>query len=145
MILTAVILAGSALMITTKAQLRVNVNFNIGAQPAWGPAHYDYVEYYYLPDIDVYYHVPAHQFIYLRSGRWVTVNSLPYRYRGYDLYSGYKVVINQPRPYLHHTYYHRKYAKYRGYHHRQAVNRGNHKYVKHKSGKNNKRYKGRGH
>lgn len=47
------------------AQIRINANINIGNQPLWGPVGYDYVDYYYMPDIDVYYHVPQRQFIYL--------------------------------------------------------------------------------
>ena len=37
------------------AQVKVGVNINIGSQPEWGPRGYDYVEYYYLPDIEMYY------------------------------------------------------------------------------------------
>ena len=85
----------------SNAQVRVGVNINIGSQPEWGPVGYDYVDYYYLPDIDAYYYVPERQFIYLSNGRWVFATSLPVAYRHYDLYSGYKVVINEPRPYLH--------------------------------------------
>jgi len=82
------------------AKSQVNIHVNIGSQPVWGPAGYDYVEYYYLPDIEVYYYVPRRQFVYLSNGKWVFVTSLPSRYRSYNLYNGYKVVINEPRPYL---------------------------------------------
>lgn len=98
----------------TEAQVRVGVNINIGSQPVWGPAGYNYAEYYYLPDIDVYYYVPRHQFVYLSDGRWIFSAYLPPRYRGYDLYSGYKVVLNEPRPYLHDYRYRERYAPYRG-------------------------------
>ncbi len=50
-------LASFAFTGQTNAQLRIGVNFNIGSQPAWGPAGYDYVHYYYLPDLDAYYDV----------------------------------------------------------------------------------------
>ena len=100
------------------AQVRVNLNINIGSQPAWGPAGYDYVQYYYLPDIDAYYYVPRRQFVYLSNGRWVFSTYLPPAYRSYDLYSGYKVVINEPRAYQYYTTHKVKYAGYRG-------NRGN--------------------
>ncbi len=83
----------------TEAQVRVGVNINIGEQPPWRAPGYDYVEYYYLPDIECYYYVPRHQFIYLSNGRWEFSASLPYQYRGYNLYSGYKVVVNRPRAY----------------------------------------------
>ena len=31
------------------AQVSVNVSFNVDAQPEWGPAGYDHVNYYYMP------------------------------------------------------------------------------------------------
>lgn len=115
--------AGYFLYNPAAAQVRVGVNVNIGSQPAWGPRGYDYAEYYYLPDIDAYYYVPRRQFIYFYDGRWIFSSALPPRYRGYDLYRGYKVVINDPRPYIHHDLYRNRYAQYRG-HYGQEVIRG---------------------
>ncbi|UEG48870.1 hypothetical protein LK994_09495 [Ferruginibacter lapsinanis] len=97
-----------------KANAQVNVSFNVGAQPVWGPVGYDYAEYYYLPDVDAYYYVPQRQFIYKQGKKWVFSPTLPPKYRGYDLYHGYKVVINDPRPYDHHDIYYVKYAPYKG-------------------------------
>ena len=97
-----------------KAEGQVKVNVNIGVQPVWGPVGYDYVDYYYLPDMDVYYYVPQRQFIYMQSGKWMFATSLPPRYNGYNLYNSYKVVINKPRPYIHGYYYRETYASYRG-------------------------------
>src|SRR5215510_5895430 len=94
------LLVATACIIHKPASAQVSVNVNIGSQPVWGPVGYDYVDYYYLPDINTYYYVPARQFIYLSNGRWIFSTSLPSRYRNYDLYRGYKVVINQQRPYL---------------------------------------------
>ena len=87
----------------------------------WGPVGYEAVQYYYLPDIECYYYVPRHQFVYLSGPNWVFSYNLPSRCRGYDLYSGYKVVCNEPRPYM--NYYHDRevYARYRGCHGRQPV------------------------
>src|SRR5678809_1732815 len=76
----------------TQAQVKVGVNINIGSQPEWGPVGYDYVDYYYMPDIDVYYYVPSRQYIYLSNGRWIFATSLPVAYRHYNVYSGYKAV-----------------------------------------------------
>jgi hypothetical protein len=118
-ILTAVCLVAGLPVSSSRAQ--VNVNVNIGSQPLWGPAGYDVVEYYYLPDLQLYYYVPSHQFIYLNSGNWVFVNTLPARYRGYNLYSGYKVVINDPKPYLHFDTHKVMYAKYKGAKGKQMV------------------------
>ncbi|HEY0668197.1 MAG TPA: hypothetical protein VGD22_08495 [Sphingobacteriaceae bacterium] len=98
----------------TPSQAQININVNLGSQPQWGPSGYDYVEYYYLPDIETYYYVPKKQFVYLNDGRWVFSSRLPSRYSGYNLYNGYKVVMNTPRPYLSFTNHKIKYGKYKG-------------------------------
>ena len=108
-------------IISRPVTAQVSLNINIGSQPAWGPAGYDYVEYYYLPDIETYYYVPKRQFVYLNNGKWIFATALPTRYRSYNLYSGYKVVINQPRPYLHFTTHKVTYAKYIGNNGRQVI------------------------
>jgi hypothetical protein len=113
-LLIAVMVSGAALMTPAKAQVSINVN--IGAQPQWGPAGYDYAGYYYFPDMDVYYNVAQQQFIYFNAGRRIFAASLPVSYRNYDLYSCYKVVINDPRPYLHPDIYRSRYAPYRNRH-----------------------------
>lgn len=96
------------------AQIRFHVNVNIGSQPEWGPVGYSHVDYYYMPDIDAYYYVPTHQYVYRENNIWVHRTYLPAQYRGYDVYHGYKVVINHPSPWLRHSYYHNTYASYRG-------------------------------
>ncbi|HVI48809.1 MAG TPA: hypothetical protein VM802_28325 [Chitinophaga sp.] len=114
-----------------KAQARVNVNINIGNQPLWGPEGYDYAQYYYMPDIDAYYDIPRRQFIYLDGSRWIFAPSLPPRFN-YDLYRGYKVVINQPKPWMHPDVYRNEYGKYRGWYGKQVMIRDsrNEKYFK---------------
>lgn len=104
----------AGLMYSQKVNAQLNVNVNIGAQPLWGPVGYDHVDYYYLPDVDSYYSVPQRQFIYLDGNSWAFGPSLPSRYGNYDLYNGYKVVVNSPKPYLHHNDYKVKYAKFKG-------------------------------
>lgn len=116
-IMLGILLLGSMLA-SNKAGAQVNIN--IGLQPAWGPVGYQHVDYYYLPDIESYYYVPRRQFIYFNNGRWVHSAGLPVAYRSYNLYSGYKVVVNEPRPYLRHATYKVKYAKYKGVRGKQA-------------------------
>jgi hypothetical protein len=118
---TIVFFSAIACVKNSQAQVSVGLNINIGSQPVWGPVGYDYVEYYYMPDIDVYYYVPRHQYVYLSGSRWVFAMSLPVRYRSYDLYTGYKVVINEPRPYLHADVYRVRYAPYRGKRNEQVI------------------------
>lgn len=95
-------------------QVRMGLNINIGDQPAWGPVGYEHVEYYYLPDIEVYYYVPTHTYWYYEGGHWVGRNHLPGRYRDFDLYHSYKVVVNEREPYRHHERYRDMYVMYRG-------------------------------
>jgi hypothetical protein len=99
-----------------KADAQLSVQLNIGRQPVWGPTGYDYVNYYYLPDLDVYYDVNRGMFVYYQYGRWNFAPSLPGRYGRYDLYNSYKVVINDRNPWLRNTYYRSHYYSYRGRH-----------------------------
>jgi len=101
------------------AQIGVSINLNL--QPQWGPTEYDYVDYYYMPEYDLYYYAPQRQFIYLKGNNWVTVKALPYQYRHVNLYNTYKVVINEPRPYLKHKYYADHYKGYKHQHSQQIL------------------------
>ena len=105
LLLLSLILAFVTIANPSIAQVKVNVNINVGSQPEWGPVGYDHVDYYFLPDIEAYYYVPQRQFIYMEGPRWVFAASLPARFGHYDLYRGYKVVINEPRPYMNHDVY----------------------------------------
>lgn len=102
------------LAIPLNAQVSFSLNFNLGSQPVWGPTGYDYVEYYYLPDIEVYYNVPQHRFFYYEKGRWIYSSNLPSLYRNYDLYNSYKVVVNEQKPWRNHKTYIEKYSSYKG-------------------------------
>lgn len=136
---------GIVLFFACAAQAQVSVNLNIG--PAWGPVGYSDVNYYYLPDVEAYYDVPNSMFIYYEGRSWVRRSYLPSRYRNYDLYGGYKVVMRDYHgrtPYYNHRDYRTRYAKgyhgpaqrtigvrpgrgntqYRDYRHSNEVNRG---------------------
>lgn len=103
------------------AKAQVSLNINIGSQPVWGPTGYNHVDYYYFPDIDAYYYVPSAQYIYSNGGRWIWGSSLPAQYRNFDLYRAYKVVVNEPKPYLRNNIYVTKYSKYKNYGGRQSI------------------------
>lgn len=114
-IIIALALAAGTVAITPAiSQAQVSFSLNIGSQPLWGPTGYDYAGYYYMPDIDAYYNVGSQQFVYMDGGQWVYRTSLPPRYRNYDLYNSYKVVINDRDPWLRNDYYRRQYRGYRG-------------------------------
>lgn len=92
----------------------VNVNINIGKQPAWGPVGYNYAGYYYFPDIDIYYNIDRSLFYYWDGRGWIGTRYLPPRYTHYDLYRTYKVVINDRDPWRYNPYHRKHYAHYRG-------------------------------
>jgi hypothetical protein len=98
----------------SNAQVHISIGTNITSQPMWGPTGYDHVEYYYLPDIDAYYYVPKRQYIYVEHGNWIFRSSLPRRYNNYNIYNGYKVVINEPQPYRQAENYRNKYGGFKG-------------------------------
>jgi hypothetical protein len=135
-ILTAAILLSGLTVKIASAQ--VSLSINIGSQPEWGPVGYDHADYYYLPDIDAYYDINAHQYVYFDNNVWVHGGALPPRFGNYDVYHSYKVVVNERTPWVRNDVYKRKYASYRG-RHDQAVIRDsrdekyrNH-YVEHKT------------
>lgn len=95
--------------------VNINVNINIDKQPAWGPIGYEYVQFYYFPDINVYYDVVNGLFYYpSRRSTWTPSRYLPNNYRRYDLYGLYKVVINQPQPWLYNRSHRKTYSMYKG-------------------------------
>lgn len=107
---------GTFLIVASLMQAQVSVNVNIGTPPAWGPVGYSNVKYYYLPDVQAYYDIPAGQFIYVKNGKWFRSRNLPGNYKNYNLYNGYKVVLNDYRgsyPYYNYTTHKTKY--YKGY------------------------------
>jgi hypothetical protein len=131
-LLLIAILVSAAGMQNANAQFHVNIN--VGLQPAWGPSGYDYAEYYYLPEIESYYCVPRRQFVFWDDGRWVFSGQLPERYRDYDLYGGYKVVLNERDPWCHFEDHRRLYSPYRYRHDQVFIGAGNGYNYGHESG-----------
>ncbi len=109
---------GVIILLSFATRAQVSVNVNIGTPPLWGPVGYAETRYYYLPDVEAYYDVQSSMFIYFGGGVWIRRAYLPDRYRNYDLYNGYKVVITDYRgndPYIHFHNHKIKYKKgYRG-------------------------------
>lgn len=56
-LLAFALLIGVASFYNTSEAQNINISINIGRQPAWGPVGYDYVDYYYMPDINCYFNV----------------------------------------------------------------------------------------
>lgn len=96
---------------TSKAEVNLNLNFGL---PAWGPAGYEHERYYYLPDVEAYYDTRWGMFVYYNDGVWLHRSQLPAIYVNYNLFNGYKVVMNGHRgyiPYMNFKSYKVKYAK----------------------------------
>ncbi|MBK0368981.1 hypothetical protein [Flavobacterium agrisoli] len=113
---------GVLLFAASSMQAQVSVNVNIGTPPVWGPAVSANVDYYFLPDIDVYYDIRQTQYVYLNQGRWIRSRNLPVVYKNYDLRRGRTVVINDYHgrtPYIYHdkhmSKYHKDYGKRKNY------------------------------
>ncbi|MDI6046980.1 hypothetical protein [Flavobacterium yafengii] len=145
LIIAGIILFASA----NTMQAQVSVNVNIGSPPAWGPAGYSAVDYYYLPDIQAYYDIRATQFIYFGGGKWIRSRNLPNQYRNYNLYNGYKVVLNDyhgSRPYSNFNNHKVKYYKgYKGKPQKSiGSNRNNNNKVYKSNGNNGNSNKGNG-
>lgn len=102
------------------AQGQISVSVNIGSQPMWGPVGYDYVRYYYMPEMEVYYDVHSRKYTYWQGNKWVTKSKLPGKYKKYNVYRTYKVVINDQKPWHKHPQYKNKYAHY-AHNHGQVV------------------------
>jgi hypothetical protein len=111
------LISGLGLMIGTvninRAEAQVHISVNINIQPAWGPSGYDYVEFYYIPEINVYYDVANRLFCHHNRGRWISALFLPEMYSRYDFYSLYKVVLNGVRyPWKYNNRHRRLYERY---------------------------------
>jgi hypothetical protein len=108
---------GILLFFAGSVQAQISGHLDLGTPPQWGPAGYSNVRYYYMPDVEAYYDVPSSMFIYFNGVSWVRRSSLPSRYRNYDLYNGYKVLLSDyrgNRPYSNFRMHRREYGK--GYH-----------------------------
>jgi hypothetical protein len=107
---------GLVLFLSGALKAQVSVNVNVGSPPMWGPVGYTDVRYYYIPDIEAYYDVQTSMFIYFGDGIWIHRAYLPSMYSNYDLYNGYKVVINNYYGNAPYVYFHDHKAKYhKGY------------------------------
>ena len=73
----------------TAAHAQIGVNIQLG-HPNWGPAAPAGSQYYYVPEIDGYYDLQAHNYIVQRNGRWSRLNSVP----GYNPANFHPVVVD---------------------------------------------------
>lgn len=113
LLITFMIMLGCCVSASTMAQVSVGVNINI---PFWAPTYdnVDQVQYYYLPDIEVFYDVQNQEFVYLEDGNWMFAHQLPPSYAGFDFNNAFVVVLNSRvhQPWMHYHYYVAHYPRY---------------------------------
>ncbi|HZY37509.1 MAG TPA: hypothetical protein VFE53_12715 [Mucilaginibacter sp.] len=118
MILSAVAMSGLMIYNTADAQIRVGVNLGIQPQPviytqapaiAAAPAFGNGDDYYYLPDLGVYYDVTDQCYVYFDGTEWVFSAYLPGQYANYDWTTARRFEIRAFRPYQRDDFYRERY------------------------------------
>ena len=52
------------------------------------------VRYYYYPNLDAYYDIRTNLYLFEQQGQWIKSKELTSGYRGYSLFNGVRVAIN---------------------------------------------------
>ena len=76
-----------ALCAAPAAYAQVNINLT---PPSWGPTVSAGQQYYYIPETNGFYDVPARQYVVRRDGRWVRTGSLS----GYNTANFHPVIVD---------------------------------------------------
>src|ERR1700722_6461636 len=108
---------GALVYTTADAQIRVGVNLGYQPQPVVynqpavpaTPAFGNGDDYYYLPDLGVYYDVTDQCYVYFDGAEWVFSAYLPGQYADFDWRSARRFEINAFRPYLRDDIYRGRY------------------------------------
>lgn len=110
-VLSAVVLSSLVFGYSAQAQVRFNVNINIGSQPAW-VVNQDQADYYYIPDADCYYSVREKVYVVHEGNNWRRMQQLPPRFRNFDFRNRRVISIRgQQAPYMHHDENRMAYAR----------------------------------
>lgn len=93
-----------ALAPVVHAQIRINVN-----PPSWGPAVPAGAQYYYIPEANSFYDVPARQYVVSRDGRWIRTATLA----GFNSANFHPVVIDYvgAQPWTRYDEYRNRYPR----------------------------------
>ena len=76
-----------ALAAAPAAHAQINININ---PPSWGPAVPQGAQYYYIPETNGFYDVPARQYVVSRNGQWVRTATL----NGYNTANFHPVIVD---------------------------------------------------
>lgn len=125
-------IAISGFMINT-ANAQIGIHVGIGFAPrqaiyatypptVQSPDEGDGDDYYYLPDLGVYYNVTDQDYVYFDGNEWVTNEYLPGAYRDYDWRDARRFEVRAYRPYMHDDIYRSRYEgnRFEGWAHRDG-------------------------
>ena len=98
---------GLALLAAAPAA-HAQININI-APPSWGPAVPQGAQYYYIPETNGFYDVPARQYVVSRNGQWVRTTTL----NGYNPANFHPVIVDYvgAQPWVRYDEYRVKYPR----------------------------------
>ena len=118
------------LFVSCSVPLYVSSSTEMVQPPEWAPVYDDVntIHYYYIPDIQAYYDVYRHEFIYIEDGNWVFSAFLPSYYANFNINNAYVVVLNSyvHEPWRHHEEYASHYPRY--YYHSNGYNQASRGY-----------------
>ena len=99
-------LGALALAAAPAAHAQININVN---PPSWGPAVPTGQQYYYIPETNGFYDVPARQYVVQREGRWIRTGTLT----GYNPSNFHPVVVDYvgAQPWSRYDEYRAKYPR----------------------------------
>ncbi|OGX82573.1 hypothetical protein BEN47_04095 [Hymenobacter lapidarius] len=97
-----------ALAVAPAAHAQVNINVG---PPSWGPAVASGQQYYFIPETNGFYDVPARQYVVRRDGRWIRTSNLS----GYNTANFHPVIVDYvgAQPWTRYDEYQGKYGKKR--------------------------------
>ena len=97
-------------LLATAPAAHAQININIGP-PSWGPAVPAGQQYYYIPETNGFYDVPARQYVVRRDGRWIRSSTLS----GYNTANFHPVIVDYvgAEPWTRYDEYRGKYGKKR--------------------------------
>jgi hypothetical protein len=113
LLIISAITFGGLVYHTADAQIRIGVNFGFHPRPViytQAPAYGDdNDDYYYLPDLGVYYNVTDQCYFYFDGTEWISSAYLPGQYANYDWRDARRFEIRAYQPYLHDDVYRERY------------------------------------
>lgn len=105
-IISGAVLGLALLAAAPAAHAQININVN---PPNWGPAVPAGAQYYYIPETNGFYDVPARQYVVRRDGRWIRTSNLS----GYNTANFHPVIVDYigAEPWSRYDEYRNRYSR----------------------------------